>query len=128
MSFPLRTLALVASLGAVPLGCAPNPTIPECGGWRLAAANAASFGMYGIANCVGRGDAARLAADRHRDVQDCVAEGGDPAACRAAVYAPRDPAQVTVTAPARALSAPTSLGPRDVLARPVGAVPVLPVR
>jgi hypothetical protein len=92
----IRLAALSFALALLALGCAPNPTIPECGGAQLAAANAISFGMYGAFNCAGRGDAARIAADRHRDVDDCVAQGGDPAACRAAIYAPRQPTQITV--------------------------------
>ncbi len=107
-----HTVLLLALL-AVTLGCAANPTVPECGGWRLAAANAGTFGMYGISNCVGRGDAARLAADRHRDVEDCVAQGGDPAACRAAVYgtlAPRTTVNRVVQAPVPAGSLATVPG------------------
>jgi hypothetical protein len=67
--------------------CAANPNFPECGGWRLAAANAGTFGMYGAMNCAGRGDELR----RRDDVATCVAQGGDPAACRAAVYGTRAP-------------------------------------
>jgi hypothetical protein len=91
----MRTVAALSVLVGF-TACANNAAVPECGGWRLATANAVSFGMYGISNCVGRGDAARIAADRHRDVDDCVAQGGDPAACRAAIYAPRQPTQITV--------------------------------
>lgn len=91
LAYPYHmTNTLLALVSAVILaGCAANPAVPECGGWRLLAANAGTFGMYGMANCVGRGDAARRAADWDRDIGNCVAQGGDPAACRAAVYAPR---------------------------------------
>jgi hypothetical protein len=87
-------LAVLVVIGA--FGCAANPNFPECGGARLFFANAATFGMYGASNCAGRGDELR----RRQDVDDCVAQGGDPAACRAAVYgtlAPRTHVRVPVT-------------------------------
>src|SRR5262245_12467013 len=74
-------LALASAL--VLASCAANPVRPECGGWRLAAANAGTFGMFGATHCVGE-----AAVDR------CTAAGGDPAACRGAVYAPRAPVPV----------------------------------
>jgi hypothetical protein len=86
-------LALTGTLAAA--GCAANPTFPECGGSRLFLANAVSFGMYGASHCVGRGDELR----RRQDVEACVAQGGDPAACRVAVYgtlAPRTTVNVRV--------------------------------
>jgi hypothetical protein len=51
--------------------------------------------MYGVYNCVGRGDELR----RNQDVERCVAQGGDPAACRVAVHertAPRTNVNVRV--------------------------------
>jgi hypothetical protein len=41
--------------------------------------------------------ARQIKAIRDADIDRCMQQGGDPAACRAAVYAPREPAQVTVT-------------------------------
>jgi hypothetical protein len=83
----LACAAFVASLPS-----AANPTFPECGGSRLFFANAVSFGMFGASHCVGRGDELR----RQQDVEACVAQGGDPAACRAAIYAPRQPTRINV--------------------------------
>jgi hypothetical protein len=87
----MKTLAgmiLVLALAS----CAANPAFPECGGARLFFANLGTFGMYGASNCAGRGD--ELC--RNADVDRCVAQGGDPAACRAAIYAPRQPTQINV--------------------------------
>jgi hypothetical protein len=90
-------LALTASI----LGCAANPVRPDCGGWRVALANAGTFGMWGL-QChdymVAYEEGQRIKAARDADIDRCVAQGGDPAACRAAVYAPREPTQITVNA------------------------------
>jgi hypothetical protein len=84
MRSTLAVLGLLLGVG----GCASNPVRPSCGGWRLALANAGTFDMYGLA--------CRHETTRALDIQHCVEQGGDPAACRAAVYAPREPTQITV--------------------------------
>src|SRR5262249_36230143 len=95
----LAVSGLVLACCTVTLGgCAANPNFPECGGWRLAAADAGAFRMYGAVHCGGRADQPR----RRDDVAACVNEGGDPAACRAAVYgtlAPRTTVNTVVQAP-----------------------------
>jgi hypothetical protein len=49
---------------------------------------------------VGYEQARQIKAIRDADVDRCVQQGGDPAACRAAVYAPREPTQIVVSSPA----------------------------
>jgi hypothetical protein len=72
----------IAGVLLLVVGCAANPSTPECGGATLLFANLGTFGMYGLMNCAGSRAPARAPAE----VQRCVAEGGDPAACRAVVY------------------------------------------
>jgi hypothetical protein len=128
----LRRLAISAFLVTF-TACAANPVRPDCGGWRVALANAGTFGMYGL-KChdymVAYEDGQRIKAIRDAHIDRCVQQGGDPAACRAAVYAPREPTRITVNAvaPAPALPMPTYVGPRNAFGVPVGAVPVFPVR
>jgi hypothetical protein len=85
----------LATLG----GCAPNPVFPECGGSRLLLANLATMGFYGL-SCADKAASyradERIKAIRDADIERCVEQGGDPAACRAAVYAPREPTQIIV--------------------------------
>ena len=131
---PLRlVLTIPLGLALIATGCAANPVRPDCGGWSLALANVGTLGMQGLLchdYMVGYEQARQIKAIRDADIDRCVQQGGDPAACRAAVYAPREPAQVTVNAPVQSLSAPTYRGPRDPFGLPLipGAVTVIPVR
>jgi hypothetical protein len=122
-----RLAMLSLALAVVALGCAANPVRPSCGGWRLALANVGTLGGWGL-GCSIDDEGDRFAIAQQADVKTCVAEGGDPAACRAAIYAPRQPTHVTVNAVTPAPPLPTYLGPRNAFGVPVGAVPVFPVR
>jgi hypothetical protein len=96
-------LTIPLGLALIATGCAANPVRPDCGGWPLALANVGTFGMQGLLchdYMVGYEQARRIKASRDADIDRCVQQGGDPAACRAAVYAPREPTQIVVSPPA----------------------------
>ena len=108
-------LGLVPVLCAATLDCAANPVRPECGGARLLAANIGTM-MFGAIHCT-----------REAAIDRCVAQGGDPAACRSAVFPP-PPASSCPSLPSRPIN---GNGPRDPWGVPVrgtGIVPVYPVR
>jgi hypothetical protein len=82
MAFPLRTLALVAGLGAVALGCGRVPCGDEPP--RLVGPSPGNR-IY----CSIREGQKQQREREATDVDLCIHQGGDPVGCRSAVYGRR---------------------------------------
>ena len=84
-------------LSAVAAGCGSGPYRPCLSPWEIALA-VPTLGIYNLA-CAQRANAQQYANWQATEVERCVRQGGDPAACRMAVYgtmAPRTGVNVNV--------------------------------
>src|SRR5438094_7924543 len=90
----LRVLVLLSPVAA---GCGSGPYRRCLSPWEIALA-VPTLGLYNLA-CAQRANAQEYANWQATEVARCVQQGGDPAACRAAVYgtmAPRTNVNVNV--------------------------------
>ena len=71
-------------LSAIAAGCGPGPYRPCLSPWEIALA-VPTLGIYNLA-CAQRANAQQYADWQATEVERCVQQGGDPAACRVAVY------------------------------------------